>query len=411
MLYKQGKIQCKPSEIGYDENRLDVLNSHFNSLVEDGTLYCATYCISRKGKVFAHGGIGYKTYEKDPAQPVSPTDVHYIASMTKTFAGVAIMKLVEDGITTLEIPVGEILPQFDSPPFNGITLFHLLTHTSGMHADGGCFENKHNQGGYWHFIEQAYGAYLNKQKSGKASASAKAAAKTASAKFDWISAALAHGVRTETGKEWAYCSFGFTILGAVIEKLTGIHAHKYIEDSICKPLGLNDTGFDLTPEMAKKYILQSKDSKKYAADTISGKPPKRDEMWDTIPRTGGGMKSTVWDVVRYGNMMLHGGSFDGVRILSRKAVEKMTAISITKPDYCWNPAGSVRNYAIGFDHRNGPQFSFSDSTFMHEGAGACALYIDPCEELVAAWIVPYAKEGWFPKAMYNPVNIIWSGLL
>jgi hypothetical protein len=48
---------------------------------------------------------------------------------------------------------------------------------------------------------------------------------------------------------------------------------------------------------------------------------------------------------------------------------------------------------------------------MHEGAGACALYMDPKEEIVAAWIVPFAKEGWFPRALFNVQNIIWSGIM
>jgi hypothetical protein len=89
----------------------------------------------------------------------------------------------------------------------------------------------------------------------------------------------------------------------------------------------------------------------------------------------------------------------------------MTKIQISKPDFCWGGNGSIRNYGIGFDHRNGPQFIFSDNTYMHEGAGACALYIDPDEELVAAWISPFVdRDKWCNNAMYNTVNVIWSGL-
>ena len=399
MLYTQGKTQCTPAEVGYSEQRIEVLKNHFNALIEDGTLQCATYCLSRKGQVFAHGGIGYKTYDKDPNKPVSPTDIHYIASVTKTFAAVALMKLVEDGVTRLDIPVGEILPQFNTPPYNGVTLFQLLTHTSGMHTDDGCFDNKY-QVNYWEMIDNAYKLYESEEKKGD---------------FDWIAAALSTigcGLRAAPNTEWGYCSFGFVIIGAVIEKLTGIHANKFIEDNICKPLGLNDTAFDLTSETAKRYMIQDKDAQKYVDETIAG-THKSDWIGDKLnmPDTGGGMISTVWDMVRYGNMVLHGGTFDGVRILGRKAVERMTEIAIQKPDYCWNPGGSVRSYGIGFDHRNGPQFTFSNSAFMHEGSGACALYIDPDEEMVAAWIVPYAKDGWFPTAMFNPVNIIWSGIV
>ena len=405
MLYTKGNTEYTPADVGYDESRLDVLNRHFQKMVDDNEIYGSAYCLSRKGKVFAHGAIGYKTFKKDPKLLVSPTDTHYIASVTKVFTGVAIMKLVEDGITRLDVAVGEILPQFNSPPFDKINLFQLLTHTSGMHPDGGCFPNKHNQGGYWHFIENGYKAHmLDKSKK-------KGAKKDDSSSFDWIAAALAHGVSMEPDKQWQYCSFGYSILGEVIRKLTGIHAHTYIEDYICKPLSLTDTAFDVSVDVAKRYMIHSKDSQKYIDRVLSGKKRIEEFPWDTIPSTGGGLSSSVMDMVRFGNMMLHNGTFDGVRILGRKAVEKMTAIVISKPNYCWGTDGSLRTYGIGFDHRNGTEFSFSGSTYMHEGAGACALYIDPEEQLVAAWIIPFVdRDIWCTRAMYSTVNIIWSGL-
>lgn len=396
MQFAKGQTECTPAEAGYDESRIETLNNHFKKLVDDSEIIGATYCMARKGKIFAHGAVGYSSYKKEKDRLLQPDAVHYIASMTKTFTGVAIMKLFEDGVLRLDEAVANYLPQFSSPPFNGINLFHLLTHTSGMHADGGCFPNEHNHGGYWDFIEKGYKAH-NK----------------ADGEFDWIAAALAHGVRDVPGKQWMYCSFGFVLLGEVIRKATGMHPHKYIEDSICKPLGLKDTSFDLTAEMAKRYIIQHERAEKRLADFLKGTEEKteEDKFWDSMPSTGGGMKSTVYDIVRYGNMVLNKGTFDGARVLGRKAVEKMTSFAVNVPDYCWGAGGGMRGYGIGFDHRNGPQFSFSDETVMHEGAGACALYIDPREELVAAWIAPFAKmDQWYTRAMYSTVNVIWSGL-
>ena len=398
MLYTQGKTDCKPGEVGYNEQRLDVLNRHLQRVIDDGEIQCATYCISRKGKVFAQGAIGKKSFRKDDNTPVQPDSVRYIASATKTFTAVAIMKLVEDGVTRLDVPVGEILPQFNTPPYNGVTLFQLLTHTSGMHTDDGCFENKY-QSNYWKLIDDAYKLCDPDKKN----------------EFDWLAAALGtigNGFRVKPDTEWACCSFGFVVLGAVIEKLTGIHAHQYIEDNICKPLGLKDTAFKLTDEKAKRYIVTDEGLEKYVNDTINGtyQPQWIGEKLN-IPETGGGLAGTSYDLNRFGNMMLSGGTLDGARILGRKAVERMTTIVSALPNFCWNAKEKERYYGIGFDMRNGPPFTFSQNTFMHEGAGACSLYIDPKEELVAAWIVPFAKEGWFSRALFNVQNIIWSGLI
>ncbi|MDR0443563.1 MAG: beta-lactamase family protein [Treponema sp.] len=409
MLYTEGKTEVKPAEVGYNGKRLEVLNKHLQGLIDDGEIQCATYCLSRKGKVFAHGAVGKKSFRKDDNTPVQPDSVRYIASITKVFTAVAIMKLVEDGITRLDVPIGEILPQFNTIPFTmpqyqktihaSITLFHLLTHTSGMHADGGCFENKY-QTDYWKMIDDAYKLH-DRDKNGE---------------FDWISAALGtigNGLRVKPGSEGAYCSFGFVLLGAVIEKLTGMSAHKYIEDNISKPLGMKDTIFDLSPDMAKRYIITDEGFENYLNSVING---TNEPEWIgeklKIPSTGGGLNGTAYDLVRFGNMMLSGGTFDGARILGRKAVEKMTTMAIhNKPDYCWGSNEPDRGYGIGFDMRNGPAYTYSQNTFMHEGAGACSMNIDPKEEFVAAWFVPFSKEGWFSRALYNVQSIIWSGIV
>jgi CubicO group peptidase (beta-lactamase class C family) len=398
MLYTQGKTDCKPADIGYDENRLSVLNNHFQKLIDDGEIQCATYCVSRKGRIFAHGAVGKKSFRKDDNTPVQPDSIRYIASVTKVFTAVAIMKLVEDGITRLDTPVGEILPQFNTPPYNTVTPFRLLTHTSGMHADESCFENKY-QSAYWKLIDDAYKLCDPEKKK----------------EFDWLTASLStigSGFRVKPDTEWAYCSFGFVILGSVIEKLTGMHAHKYVEDNICKPLGLKDTTFKTTPEMAKRYIVTDEELEKNVNDTINGthKPSWIGEKLN-IPLTSGGLDSTSGDLNRFGNMILFGGTFEGARVLGRKAVERMTTVSSALPNYTWGANEKERYYGIGFDMRNGPAFTFSQGTVMHEGAGACSLYIDKKEELVAAWIVPFTKEGWHSRALYNVQNIIWSGLI
>ncbi|MDR0322212.1 MAG: beta-lactamase family protein [Treponema sp.] len=158
MLYTQGKTEVSPAEVGYDESRIQVLNDHFQRLIDDGEIQCATYCLSRKGKVFAHGAVGKKSFRKDDNTPVQPDSIRWLASITKLFTAVSIMKLVEDGVTRLDVPVAEILPQFNTPPYNGITLFQLLTHSSGLHTDDGCFDNKY-QSSYWALMERAYRLY------------------------------------------------------------------------------------------------------------------------------------------------------------------------------------------------------------------------------------------------------------
>ncbi|HNX64281.1 MAG TPA: serine hydrolase domain-containing protein [Oscillospiraceae bacterium] len=391
MLFSQGNTDCKPIEVMYDESRFEILNNHIDRIISDGEILCASYCITRKGKVIAHNGIGKQSYREDDNRTVPFNAIHYIASITKVFTAVAIMKLVEDGKLRLDQPVCEFLQQFKNAPFNAITVFDLLTHTSGMHPDTACFPNEPTIN-VWDLIETQYKQH-NKD----------------DGEFDWIAAALTNGVRMEPAKEWAYCSFGFVILGAVIEKITGIKAEKYIEDYITKPLGMNDTTFNLDKTDKSRWIVQ----REHWYDRLNGKDDDENaELWSRIPETGGGLYSTAYDLTLFGRCMMNKGTLNGVRILGKKAAEKMTTLAIHNvPDYCWGAKTKSRGYGIGFDMRNGPAFTFSEGTFNHEGAGACSLYIDPHEELVAAWFVPYRDDGWHPNAMWNVQNIIWSGII
>jgi CubicO group peptidase (beta-lactamase class C family) len=394
MFYTPGITDCTPEAAGYDSSRIPVLHTHFEKLMAANKIVCASYCVSRHGKVFMHGALGPVSYKDGETRPYKPTDIQYIASITKVFAAVAFMKLVEDGLVRLDTPVGEVLPQFNAPPYNAINAYHLLTHTSGMHPDGGCFENKYHINP-WSHIERYIKNY-----------------KPEDGEFDWLSAGLACEPLKKPGEEWMYCSFGIVVIGEMIAKLTGRSCHDYIIEEIAKPLGMSSTCFDLTPEMAANHVIQGEYSEKYLNRIIKGEEdPDDSPLWKNIPSTGGGMESNARDLITFANMLLNKGTLNGVRIIGRKALEKMTARAIFNTrDNCWNANNPDRIFGIGFDMRQGMGYTYSPGTFNHEGAGASGLYIDPAEGLAAAWFVPIKGEGWHAESLINTINIIWSGL-
>lgn len=392
-----GKIDCSPAETGYDESRIEMLEKRFGEMIDNKIIHGASWCISHKGKVIAHGGIGRNnTIGAD--EQMLPETVFGIASITKTFTATAIMQLIEDGYIRLNTYVGEILPQFAKKPFNDITLLHLLTHTSGIYPDGGCFDEIAPYDS-WLLIEAAAERWDGK------------------GEFDWISAGISGGLRRPTGAEWQYSSFGFAILGEVITKVSGMDVHDYIREKIIRPLKMNDTDFNLTPDTAARTFWRDNEQKQCLDGIVSGENDgsyKDGTVWDNVPSTAGGLMSTVYDLVRYGNAFINNGRFDGARILGKKSVEKISTVQLNGvPDYCWAASEPNRLYGIGFDIRRSPSFSYSDRTIMHEGAGASSLDIDLEEGLAAAWFVPFdvGANGWSPEPLYNVQNIIWSGII
>lgn len=389
----KGKVDCLPEETGYDSSRLDALNVHFQKLIDKEIIFGAEYTISHKGKIIANASLGRRSSLSQ--EKMQPDTVFGVASITKTFTTVAIMQLVEDGYIRLGTKVSEILPQFAEAPFKDITVWHLLTHTSGLYPDGGCFPEVAPKMA-WQLIEDASRIWNGE------------------GEFDWVKAGISGGLRQPVGTHWQYCSFGFAVLGEIITRVSGTFANNYIEEKILKPLGMGDSGFNLTKNMAERMYVRHERDKKYLDSIIAGTLKDEDEgnFWDKIPSTGGGMKSTTNDLMRFGNMMLGGGRLGDVRILGRKTVEKITTSQLQNiPDYCWEANEPDRCYGVGFDMRQNPNYTYSIGTYMHEGAGASTIVIDPKEELVAAWFVPWDKGEWCPDPLYNVQNIIWSGIM
>lgn len=389
----KGKVECMPEETGYDSSRLEVLHKHLQKLMDKEVIFGAEYTIAHKGKIIANASMGQGSALSADVK-MQPDTVFPIASITKPITTVAIMQLVEAGLFRLDSNVSEILPQFAEPPFSDIKIHHLLTHTSGISPDSGCFPDVAPKSA-WELVEE--GAQLW----------------NGEGEFDWVKAGISGGLRGKVGTRWQYSSFAFAIVGEIITRASGQFAEDYIMEHIIKPLGMNDTSFIPTVDMAKRAFVKNERHQKRLNEIIAGTFQKNTEsVWSKIPSTGGGLMSTTNDLIRFAHMMLGKGRLDGVRILGRKSVELMTTKQLHNvPDYCWGANEPDRGYGLGFDMRQGYAHSYSVGTFMHEGSGTCSIDVDPVEELAVVWFVPFNKVDWVPEPLYNVQNIIWSGLI
>ena len=196
-----GKTDCRPEETGFDSSRIDKLNERLEDMISRRIIHGAAYCISHKGRIIAYAaaGKGCRTQDDIPMQPDTVFDA---ASLTKVFTATAVMQLSEDGMLNINDPVSTVLPQFRQKPFSDIRIIHLLTHTSGLYPDGGCFSESAPKTS-WDLIEEA--SKLHKD-------------------ADWIAAGISAGLRRPVGSEWMYCSFGFALLGEIVSRVSGMDA-------------------------------------------------------------------------------------------------------------------------------------------------------------------------------------------
>lgn len=372
-MWQIGKTDCSPEEAGYLPGYLGKLEGHFDKLMESGQVMASGYHLSRNGKTFAHRASGKLTFDKPDSQ-FRPDSLRRFASITKVFTAAAIMQLIEDGKLCISQSVSTIIPEFDTAQHRDIQIFHLLTHTSGLSADPGYFNDPYQRDIWVEMLRNP----------------------------DWIKSVLKGPLQSRPGEYWSYCTAGFNILGEVIERASGMSYEDYIQSRIIHPLGLTDSHFQVPREKESRACLMDAWERQNILD--------KDTFQINKCLPGGGLVSTMADISRFGNMMLNQGTIDGVRILSRKSVEMMTRHQLH----------GVRAFAWGRndpDFRAGLCFSYSGDkslaspeTYNHEGYGSSALYIDPAEKLVVVYIsVNYGN--WTAESVVAPRNIIWAGLV
>lgn len=315
LLGVAGLPAASPHEVGLSAERLERIQGVFQHEIDDGALAGAVALVARHGKVAYFETLG--ELDREASIPMRSDAIFRIASMSKPITSVAVMSLMEEGRFLLDDPVSRFLPGFadmqvavvddpldpDSeltlvPAERQVTIRHLLSHTSGLTY--GLF----NRGPVGKLYREAnlWGPDVTLSEF--------------AAKVGELP--LVH----QPGTAWEY-GISTDILGRVVEVASGMPFDEFLAERIFRPLGMNDTGFfvpdDKADRLAAHYAVQRDGTLVPAPAHLDFRQPP------ALPSGGAGVVSTVGDYARFAQMLLNGGELDGVRILSRKSVELMSA--------------------------------------------------------------------------------------
>ena len=181
--------------------------------------------VARGSGVILGKGLGFADLEKEI--PNTPDTKFQIASVTKVFTAAAVMKLAEEGKIRIDEPASRYLPEYEDILGTGITIGHLLSHSSGLPE----------------FTPGAAG---------------RADMTQALEPREFIEAIRSRRPFFAPGLGVRYSNVGYVLLGLVIEKVTGRSYDGWLEGHVLKPLGMSDTGTDpdypSRPGFARGYI-------------------------------------------------------------------------------------------------------------------------------------------------------------
>lgn len=301
-----------PEEVGFSSTRLKRLSDRINEGVQAGELPGAVVLIARNGKIAMFEAFGYR--DREAKAPMKTDTIFRIASMTKPIVAVAAMILMEEGKLSLADPVSKYIPAFaetkvavkkenadgtvemtTEPQFRPMTVQDLLRHTSGL-TYGAISSNKVKQ------------SYMDMKVMTPDQTNEEMVEKLAKLSLLY-----------QPGTHWEY-SMSTDVLGRVIEVASGMTLDKFIAERITKPLKMGETAFEASPDKKDRGARPQKEGPKNEMPVIPDVTLKT-----TWKSGGGGMVSTAADYARFLQMFAGGGQLDGVRIISRKTIDLMTA--------------------------------------------------------------------------------------
>ena len=303
------------SAAGFDRARLQRVDAAIQKDIDAQQLAGAVMFIARDGKPVELHALGLR--DVDAKEPMTTDTIFRIASMSKAITTTAVMMLYEEGKLMLHDPLSKYLPAFahsvvavapppNSPPGTAFTtvpahrpiqIHDLLTHTAGLtYGDGPAAELYKKAGLFgWYFADKD---------------------ETIGAVIDRLATLPLQG---QPGEIWQY-GYSADVLGRLVEVISGEPLDQFFARHIFAPLKMTDTCFYLPPEkearLAKVYGLQhGKLSLGDQGEYVHG--PRK------CFSGGAGILSTAHDYGRFLQMLLNGGTLDGVRLLSPKTVELM----------------------------------------------------------------------------------------
>lgn len=383
---------------GFSSARLAHLTTVMQAQVEAGMFPGAVTAILHRNQLVhfeAHGHL-----DAARSRPMTTDALFRLASMTKPLVTTVAMMMVERGVFSLQDPITQWLPELkdlvvetpegDVPLARPIWVQDLMRHTSGFVYSGMTQSPRIKVLYEQHNIES---------------------------RVDDISAdemlrnlgqiPLAH----QPGTFWEY-SISVDVLGLLLERVLGQPLDVIVAQALLEPLGMKDTRWWVTSEQAKK-LAETLDDDPLKIGMLKSYRQHYNPAGKSYFKGGAGLIGSTADYLRYLQMMINKGEFEGKRYLSRKSVELMlsqhtvgmagTTIANTGPGY---------GFGLGFAIRQGQGMGWvpgSTNDAMWAGVWGTSFWLDPKEQLAAVIMAQGPSHKTHTRMLFK--NLVYGALV
>lgn len=327
----------KPENVGLSSERLQRIDKLINAHVVEKKIAGAVVLIARKGKIAYLAASGMS----DTGKPMEKNTIFRVVSMTKPLTSTAIMLLYEEGKLLLSDPVSKYIPEFNNqkvlelqpkgaefeyrlvPAKRPVTVRDLLTHTSGILY---LFPTNWFQDRQRVLVTDMY----------KEAGITDGFCRPDEEIGTMVKRLARLPLYGHPGEVWDY-GLSADVLGYLVEVVSGMKFDTFVAKRIFEPLRMSDSYFYLPPEKLPRLaavwksdwhgsLIRTDDQPLISGD-LALCPTDAEASSGKYLSGGGSLLTTANDYFRFAQMFLNKGELDGVRLLSRKTVELMTAVN------------------------------------------------------------------------------------
>ena len=359
--------EVSPESVGLSSAALDQVTKALQVHIDNQNIAGVVATVIRDGQIAYTKALGYRDLNRREPMPIDA--LFRLYSMTRPITSLAVMMLWEEGKLRLDDALSDFIPAFSTqqvfldadnpvmedtrPRTNEITIEHLLTHTSGL--------GNRNSAVYRSEGVRSRSISLEQMVDNSARVPL----------FEDPGTRFRYGIST-------------TVLGRVIEIVSGQSLDQFFTERVFGPLDMKDTVFWASGERANRLASLYRPA---ANGTLQ--PHAIERLPFTQPPTllegGVGLLSTVRDYSRFAQMVLNQGTLGGYQLLKPETIAMMTSNRI--PDALFPLFGRENGYGwgLGFCIAMDPtlfRYPIGEGVFWWDGSAGTRFFIDPRQKLI-----------------------------
>ncbi len=351
---------------GLSPERLQYLSEVIRQEIEAGRYLGASIVVARHGRIGLQTAIG--RHRSDDPRPLRTDSVFNLLSVTKAFTNVLMLRAIELGRFALTTKVSSVIPEFSGYPRENITVYHMMTHMSGLPS----------------LFMPVPGMFLDRLE-------------------EVIGIICKHVHSTEEpGRAVHYAPMiPHALMGEMLRRTDPQQRafRAIMDEDLLKPLGMADTAVGLRADLRDRHVVLEF-PKGFPVQHLGhgNLGPHGAFLEEKAEMPWVGMVSSAYDMYRFAEMLRRGGELDGSRILSPATIDRATRARTGElPNELYRSLAVGRGWepypaylGIGFALRGERichhQFGTltSPRTFGNHGAGSTLFWVDPELDLTFA---------------------------